>query len=750
MRKIISFAIVITFLFTNIAYSSDILRPNIMTNGEKERQRLQVAAAHEAVCGRKYVEAYDLVMEYLLGEELVVNMEMTIKILERIKSHWGYITYEGKLVQAILDIVIKHQNASDQSQMKVELKEFERSFWERDGKRKLAIKLFKKIDLADIEKHEGDIKKRLELSYDQFIDLLRIGMNEVSNLEKLRFSGWQEDYWGRTEECINKKFKNTDERKKALQYLTILRRGIKARKVSHKWAFEKILPVAVKLAKDSDEFKDICKYFSSIKSNLDYTNYEISNLSDAVLEDFDDLRLLYDSVLPKISKQIRKAHSILKYHPGDVKFLVDVIATKEDSVRKAIKLQRKYGDFKLLYTPHVIARGYKDGMDEYYGIISASTTQEEKFEILPPDMKSKNFKPWLTVRERMAIKKAIYAKFKTTNERKETLRSIFTLLKESPVNFVGGYTFLRQKPTMTYRSRTRHKQIKYIFPELPLEIVRLSSNITELKEICDYLQILNKKLAQGVFHYSMPQIAKLAKNVTELKEASGYLLFIDGLIKNKNNMRGYEVVYEAVIAAESIVNLKEISNVLSKIYKIARETNNEYSVDGSINEGHIGKAVDIQKSYGDFVFNYEDGPTGMVTYDRQENEIEETVPVITITPLSHVSNLKLTPTLFLDTEVTTNPDNFKDALVKLKTNEGNIPIVLLTKETKDSLEAKLKGIDLKGVQFRTPKELGLEKLEWEKDERVSHIAEIDNLRCIPLTVSLCEKFKDLQNARDEL
>lgn len=120
------------------------------------------------------------------------------------------------------------------------------------------------------------------------------------------------------------------------------------------------------------------------------------------------------------------------------------------------------------------------------------------------------------------------------------------------------------------------------------------------------------------------------------------------------------------------------------------------------------------------------------------------------TSKANLSNLKATQVLFLDTEVVANPDGFGKALEQLKTNEGNIPVVLLTEGTKESIMAKLSGIDLTGVQFRTKAELGLQDLEWNTDERVSLIDGIANLSCIPLTNALCETYKDLQKVRDQV
>jgi hypothetical protein len=103
----------------------------------------------------------------------------------------------------------------------------------------------------------------------------------------------------------------------------------------------------------------------------------------------------------------------------------------------------------------------------------------------------------------------------------------------------------------------------------------------------------------------------------------------------------------------------------------------------------------------------------------------------------------------LDTDVTANPKDFKKALRELRVNK-NIPVILLTEEIEDTVRIKLKKIDLRGVKFRTLAELGLQDLYWNKDERVSPIDGIDNLKCIPLTSALCETYKNLQKVRDQV
>jgi len=186
-----------------------------------------------------------------------------------------------------------------------------------------------------------------------------------------------------------------------------------------------------------------------------------------------------------------------------------------------------------------------------------------------------------------------------------------------------------------------------------------------------------------------------------------------------------------------------------------------------INTKHISNALKYRYLYGDFkatyaystVYDTEDNPnyeSGPLSYGDKGYGEPPSITVVhekhefKISPLTKLSNSKLTPALFLDIEVAANPDAFKQGLAQLKSNEGNIPVVLLTEETKDSIIAKLKGIDLTGVQFKTKAELGLQDLDWGKDERVSLIDGIDNLKCIPLTSALCETYKDLQKARDQV
>lgn len=115
--------------------------------------------------------------------------------------------------------------------------------------------------------------------------------------------------------------------------------------------------------------------------------------------------------------------------------------------------------------------------------------------------------------------------------------------------------------------------------------------------------------------------------------------------------------------------------------------------------------------------------------------------------ITYLSNLKLTSVLFLDEEVVQNPSGFKAALEQLNTGQ-NMPVILLTQETEQSVRDKLKDISLEGVRFRTLAQLGLQ--DFRLDEVMSLIAGIDDIRCIPLTDSLTDVYEALKKARDQV
>ena len=239
----------------------------------------------------------------------------------------------------------------------------------------------------------------------------------------------------------------------------------------------------------------------------------------------------------------------------------------------------------------------------------------------------KDFKPWLSWNERRLLSRAIYAKFKSRQERKEALQSIFVFLKDFSVDLKPGYTFFRGKRTANYRPARAEwwgGGIKYRFPELPLEIVKLANSVIELKEVCTYLVALNKKMSgatansSATFQYVIPLIAKLADNFEEFMDGSecvynGYSI----LSKHRNVVYVWEVLYESVVPCKDIAELKKSYNILMKINDYLVQSGNIYNGFRIINRGHFKKALESE----DFTVAYKEIDTGTITVDRQDNEI---------------------------------------------------------------------------------------------------------------------------------
>ena len=127
------------------------LRTNLMTDGinrDDDNQRLRDAAAciildktpspkdgfaeeGDIKIGKAFAvakrgdfeEALRLVMEGLLDDVYVVDIETAIGVLNSIVAYHGVNTEKGRKVQGLLDIVTKHQKATDQGEMKTELRQ---------------------------------------------------------------------------------------------------------------------------------------------------------------------------------------------------------------------------------------------------------------------------------------------------------------------------------------------------------------------------------------------------------------------------------------------------------------------------------------------------------------------------------------------------------------------------------------------------------------------------------------------------
>ncbi len=425
----------------------------------------------------------------------------------------------------------------------------------------------------------------------------------------------------------------------------------------------------------------------------------------------------------------------------------------------------------------------------------------ERVEEVLADIKLRDFKSWLTYGQRWALRRAIYSKFKTTKSRQEALQVAYNIARKfseenkyilgpaiTPLarlardidEFRDACDYLATlNIKLDYLNR---RSFQYIIGSRSAitRLSKLAKDVDEFKVICDYLLTLHRKLQhENAETNFISPAAEAAKNMDEFR------LFINFAIKVvENKIRFYEqnlksLMRKASRAAHNMAELEEICNYIMPRFVKMLDVNPEVK---GVSVAHIRKALKVRKKYGDFKvvrsdyyktvkkYRYEgtgewepgidpNTPSWIVANysDYEPREKQRAVPYyeeiishseMSILPLTNLSNLKLTPVLFLDKEVVKNPSGFGQVLKQLKANEGNIPVIVLTKETGKSIKLKLTGLDLTGVQLRTLRELGLKKSKLNK--LMSPIANIDNLKCIPLTKPLCEKFKDLQKARDEV
>jgi len=246
------------------------------------------------------------------------------------------------------------------------------------------------------------------------------------------------------------------------------------------------------------------------------------------------------------------------------------------------------------------------------------------------------------------------------------------------------------------------------------------------------------------------ELSPLAKiREVEISRLKGY--FIEGLVFNNDiNPQLVDIIFRFV---DLLQNRQIPFNLIfskNRIYLIPRNPDGEIVSEfptGILASAELcGRIIIVdRKTYGETDYKKVEAAFGKISLS--EERIKGLIEMKNIPP-AVLSSLESTPVLFLDKEVAANPVAFKEAMGQLRQNEGNIPVVLLTKETKDTLEVKLKGIDLTGVQFRAQAELGLQDLQWDEDERVSLIAGIDNLKCIPLAETPADTFRGLRKTRD--
>ncbi|MFC1666310.1 hypothetical protein ACFL0P_00370 [Candidatus Omnitrophota bacterium] len=110
-----------------------------------------------------------------------------------------------------------------------------------------------------------------------------------------------------------------------------------------------------------------------------------------------------------------------------------------------------------------------------------------------------------------------------------------------------------------------------------------------------------------------------------------------------------------------------------------------------------------------------------------------------------MSELQQTVVLFSGDEAQDNLDGFRQALDEL--DETNTAVVIVDSEEQQRFFIEHRG-ELGRFYIRTPGQLGLASFDLE--QVMTTIMGIDNLRCVPLTDSLCDTFESLKQARGQV
>lgn len=162
------------------------------------------------------------------------------------------------------------------------------------------------------------------------------------------------------------------------------------------------------------------------------------------------------------------------------------------------------------------------------------------------------------------------------------------------------------------------------------------------------------------------------------------------------------------------------------------------------------KALLIQHLYGAFEVKFFPGYTYYKTKEtgfRRVYAYPETVnPELAIVPFADLSRLDKTHVLFLGSDIIQNPSVFKETLEKLESNKSNVPVILLNDGDlfidKAFVKSVLNNAELEDSSFRAIKNLDFLK-QTVLDRTMVPVSGVRGLKCVPLTVPICEIYKEL-------
>jgi len=183
----------------------------------------------------------------------------------------------------------------------------------------------------------------------------------------------------------------------------------------------------------------------------------------------------------------------------------------------------------------------------------------------------------------------------------------------------------------------------------------------------------------------------------------------------------------------------ELVNILRQAYQIQEDKLDELK-DLQLRQKDIFEAV---LAYGSIEGVYSQDIRGILE-PLSSSQIEEIIKRTGRTV--NLNELKQTVVLFSGDGVMSNPDGFRQALDEL--GENNTAVVLADSKQELMDFCIDQGIDIGKFFIRTPAEIGL--AGFDLDEVMSLIMGIDDLRCVPLTDSLCDVYDSLKKARDQV
>ncbi|MFH1478660.1 MAG: hypothetical protein ABIG92_02655 [Candidatus Omnitrophota bacterium] len=696
--KVVRFVVLGIFIFSNIAYADLIeshLRPEMGKENLKEaaaqvilRDTKKPDAGHtEAVLGAwnaamkgRYDEAYSLVFEGLLGEDAVVNIDTAIGILNALMVYYGINTDNGLELEEVVSVVEKHKGSKDQTLMKDELRALIGVYPSEDG----VINMF---------------KQRLKEKGTHIIygDEYRTGRYD---------DGWY--YQPEIKDFIDEK---------------------------------SIIGASKKAFEILKEYEDFEFQITKIPQ-VEYYKEKVGE---------DEYHLGGSSPLPNPIIDICQ----------------DVYKLKERG-EITVRPKGEKRDFS------VVSIQPKSTPDK--GIIESDFTGIT----LTKDIyiaKSKDFKPEFTWRERGRLKRRIKTLFKGENARQTALNAVYALAQNT------GYII----PELVWESRD--------IGEFRMKCDTISKIVGYLSKKIDIFGAVNSIKSEDLF-----QAEEFEKKYGyfSAKYENGKLTIISppenvplaqDMITKDNLLDDWQRKNRDHRINNNFNTPKDKTIAYSAYKKIADYLNSQGKLDyinNVIDVSKLSKAVEFKKDYGDFkvVFNKKtdtesyidtetifvekfnrsdmykglDASTAHWIMDQVEQMeiplVEKQVQVmktrefdksyITISPLTRLTDLKLTPVFFMDTDVVNNKEGFEKALAQLRKNEGNIPTIVLNNETEADVREKLKGIDLGGVVFQTQDALGLK--DFDLASLKASIEGIDDLMAIPITEALKTKYPPLAHA----